>query len=582
MTFNNIRVAYKLWGTILGLLLVLLAVAAFTQQRAVAVMEQALEDVETYEAAITAAVRWQGLVETNVERSLANIASREIEVENLFAERQAKGTEVISGAQARVRELSSSDADKAALAQIDAARAKLLEVLKKLPGVKEAIDIDARRNFAVNEFLPISQTYLEALRNYVKVQEQQREAGLEEARAARQTATRLGLLMAVLVIAVAVVMAAWLVRSITRPLERAVRAAQAISDGDLTQSIHDPRRDEFGQLLQALGGMTTRLRDLVGQVRSGVDSVSAASGEIATGNQDLSARTEQTASNLEETAASMEELTGTVAQSAETARQANQLAATAAEAASRGGDVMGQVVRSMQEIDQSSRKIADIIGVIDGIAFQTNILALNAAVEAARAGEQGRGFAVVASEVRSLAQRSANAAKEIKALIGASVATVQTGSAQVNQAGEAMGEIVSGVRRVSDLIGEITSAANEQHDGINQVNVAVANLDQMTQQNAALVEESAAAAASLRDQAQRLAQVVSVFNVGGGAAPAPVRAAAPAPAAVALAKPAAAAPRVRAATAPAARLAPPAPPAKATVKPAARPVAPAGDDWESF
>ena len=578
MTFNDIRVAYKIWGTVLGLLLVMLAVAGFTQVRAVSVMEQALEDVESYERAIGAAVRWQGLVETNVERTLANIASREIEVEKLFADRQAQGTQVISEAQAKVRELSNSEADKAALAQIDSARTQLLEILKKLTGVKEAIDIDARRNFAVEEFLPISRVYLEALHNYVTVQEAQRDAGLQAARDARRTASQTGLVMALLVIVVAVVLARLLVRSITHPLSRAVSAAQAISDGDLTQTLHETRRDELGQLLQALGGMTTRLRELVGQVRTGVDAVSSASSEIATGNQDLSARTEQTASNLEETAASMEELTGTVTQSAETARQANQLAATAAEAATRGGDVMGQVVRSMQEIDQSSRRIADIIGVIDSIAFQTNILALNAAVEAARAGEQGRGFAVVASEVRNLAQRSAQAAKEIKDLIGASVANVQTGSQQVNQAGEAMGEIVAGVRRVSDLIGEISSAANEQQDGIGQVNAAVANLDQMTQQNAALVEQSAAAAASMRDQAQRLSQVVSVFNVGGGAvftpvpAPAPVQAPARRPVTAVAAPPRPAAPRL----------------ARPAAKAAARPVEPSAgkaggaDEWESF
>ncbi|EGI75448.1 methyl-accepting chemotaxis protein, partial [Hylemonella gracilis] len=287
--------------------------------------------------------------------------------------------------------------------------------------------------------------------------------------------------------------------------------------GDLSQRLESNAKDETGQLLRALGTMSERLRKVVSEVRSGVESVSSASGEIASGNQDLSARTEQTAASLEETAASIEELTSTVAQSADSAIQANQLAGGAVQAAQRGGEVVQQVVTSMAQITESSRKIGDIIGVIDGIAFQTNILALNAAVEAARAGEQGRGFAVVASEVRALAQRSADAAKEIKGLIANSVHTVDAGSQQVAEAGERMEEIVSSVRRVSDLIGEISAAAAEQRDGINQVNQAIGNLDQMTQQNAALVEQSTAAATSMRDQAQRLADVVAVFNVGADA-----------------------------------------------------------------
>jgi methyl-accepting chemotaxis protein len=263
---------------------------------------------------------------------------------------------------------------------------------------------------------------------------------------------------------------------------------------------------------RALQSALQKMRATVASVQSSADSIQSASREIASGNQDLSTRTEQAASNLEETAASMEQLTSTVRQSADAARQANQLAASAAEIAVRGGQVVGQVVTTMDEINHSSKKISDIIGVIDGIAFQTNILALNAAVEAARAGEQGRGFAVVAGEVRNLAQRSAEAAKEIKNLIGASVDRVEAGSRLVADAGQTMSEIVGSVQRVSDIIGEITAAAGEQSDGIGQVNVAVTQLDQMTQQNAALVEESAAAAESLKDQASRLAEVIKIFR----------------------------------------------------------------------
>ena len=302
-------------------------------------------------------------------------------------------------------------------------------------------------------------------------------------------------------------------RAITLPLGKAVRVAQAVADGDLTPPAPVQGKDELAQLQHAIAGMVERLRHVVRDVRDGVHSVSSASAQIATGTQDLSARTEQTASNLEETASSMEELTGTVSQSADTARQANQLADSAAEAAERGGRMVGDVVQRMQQINSDSQRISDIIGTVDAIAFQTNILALNAAVEAARAGEHGKGFAVVAGEVRVLAQRSAEAAREIKTLIQRSGETVAAGASEVDQARQAMADIVDGVRRVTDLMGEISAAAIEQRDGIAQVNQAVANLDQMTQQNAALVEESSAASASLREQAERLSTVVSVFKL---------------------------------------------------------------------
>ena len=290
----------------------------------------------------------------------------------------------------------------------------------------------------------------------------------------------------------------------------AVAAMRSVAGGDLTVTL--PRVPD-GSLLSALADMIGSLRSTVGQVRSATDNIGTASSEIATGNQDLSTRTEHTASNLQETAASMEELTGTVRQSAEAARTATQLAEAAASTARRGGTVVGEVVHTMREINESSRRISDIIGVIDGIAFQTNILALNAAVEAARAGEQGRGFAVVAGEVRNLAQRSAEAAKEIKGLIGTSVDRVDAGTRLVSEAGQTMDEIVSSVQRVTDVISEIGAAAGEQSQGIAQVGTAVSQLDQMTQQNAALVEQSAAAAQSLRDQAERLAGVVATFRL---------------------------------------------------------------------
>jgi len=297
-------------------------------------------------------------------------------------------------------------------------------------------------------------------------------------------------------------------------LKKAVDVARTVASGDLSSQIEVCSRDETGQLLQALKDMNASLVGIVGEVRRGTDTIATASSQIAAGNQDLSSRTEEQASSLQQTAASMEELTGTVQQNAENARQANQLAVSASSVAVRGGSVVSQVVQTMGAINTSSKKIVDIIGVIDGIAFQTNILALNAAVEAARAGEQGRGFAVVAAEVRSLAQRSAAAAKEIKGLIDDSVQKVGEGSHQVAQAGQTMQEIVESVRRVTDIMAEITAASQEQTSGIGQINQAITQMDQVTQQNAALVEEAAAAAASLQEQAQGLSQVVSVFRLG--------------------------------------------------------------------
>ncbi|MGK5027960.1 methyl-accepting chemotaxis protein [Janthinobacterium sp. MDT1-19] len=328
---------------------------------------------------------------------------------------------------------------------------------------------------------------------------------------AASRASLIGLLVGIVVIGM--LLALWVARSVARPLIVAVGVARQVAAGDLTAHIVVQSQDETGQLMQALKDMNASLQNLVGQVRSGTDTIATASSQIAAGNQDLSSRTEEQASSLEETASSMEELTSTVKQNADNARQANTMALSSSSIAIEGGKVVSEVVGTMASINASSRKIVDIIAVIDGIAFQTNILALNAAVEAARAGEQGRGFAVVATEVRNLAQRSAAAAKDIKVLIGDSVEKVEAGSVLVGQAGRTMDDIVASITRVTDIMSEITAASSEQSAGIEQVNQAIAQMDQVTQQNAALVEEAAAAAESMQEQAASLSAVVSIFKL---------------------------------------------------------------------
>ena len=513
MNLDNMRVAHKLWGTVLGLLLLVLAAAFFVQQRSTSAMVHAFEEISHYETSITDATRWLGLTEVVMERTVAAINVPSVAAYDFLHQKSVADSVKINEIQKRANERARSEVEKQALERVAQARAPAKELLKKVPELKQAGDYAATFAFTQQEFIPVATNLAKTVQEYIKVEEAERDKAIAAAHSAREKAALVASGIAVLAVLIGVLLTAALVRSITQPLHQAVQAANAISQGDLTQNLHSSRQDEFGDLLQSFQKMSERFRGLVSEVRGGVESVSAASGQIATGNHDLSARTEQTAANLEQTAASMEQLTATVTQSADTARQANQLAATAAQAAERGGVVVGQVVSSMQQITDSSRKIADIIGVIDGIAFQTNILALNAAVEAARAGEQGRGFAVVASEVRNLAGRSANAAKEIKELINASVNRVEVGASQVDQAGRTMTEMVSAIQRVTDIMSEISTASGQQSAGVGQVGDAVMQMDQVTQQNAALVEEMAAAATSLKAQAQELVQTVSVFQL---------------------------------------------------------------------
>jgi methyl-accepting chemotaxis protein len=372
---------------------------------------------------------------------------------------------------------------------------------------------DEAKSYLQTQFMPVQIKYFIALDAMFDYQGGLMTAAGEAAGHDSQSARLIVALLASLTVIFSAIVALLVSRGITIPLNEAVGVAQRVADGDLTTKVDIKSTNEIGALMTALKLMNGNLFDIVSQVRSGTDTIAHASGEIASGNMDLSSRTEQQAGSLEETASSMEQLTATVKQNADNARQANQLAVSASEVAVEGGSVVGKVVDTMGSINASSRKIVDIISVIDGIAFQTNILALNAAVEAARAGEQGRGFAVVASEVRSLAQRSASAAKEIKLLIDDSVEKVDTGSKLVEQAGITMNAVVDSVRRVTDIVAEISSASAEQSQGIDEIGRAITHIDETTQQNAALVEQAAAAAQSLQDQAARLMQVVSVFKL---------------------------------------------------------------------
>ena len=588
-----LKMSHKLWLAVLVIVVALLAVVGFAGYRTADHQAQ----VRSMAARVEAAMLWAGLTETNAARTQALVVSADPAVGAEFKEVIAATSARISELQKSLEAMAQSEADKAQMAKIASARKRMIELRVQAMKLKDAGEAEQASQLVQQSYKPSVVAYLQTLRDFVELQKQQSEASQAHMATASQATVQMAS-VAVVVLLVCIVVGAYvLIADIQRALAQARTLADSIAAGDLSQQQNVVRGDEFGELLRALYAMSASLARIVQQVRHSTDSIAVASSEIASGNHDLSIRTEQTSSNLQQTATAMEQFTSTLQQSAGSASQASSLAVGASQVARRGGEVVAQVVHTMQDIHHSSQKIADIIGVIDGIAFQTNILALNAAVEAARAGEQGRGFAVVAGEVRSLAGRSADAAKEIKRLIGASVERVDSGARLVESAGSTMDEVVQSVQRVADMIGEITAASQEQSAGVAQVNQSVGQLDQMTQQNAALVEQSAAAAQSLRAQAEQLAQAVAVFKLAGRvAAPAvqPVSRAAPRPAPRPVAPPRAAAAKVKASThAPRVAASPTAAPApaQAATKPrlaaAPAPVPRAGSsadegEWESF
>ena len=515
MFWNHLRVGTRLFSgfaVVLGLLVGLAGLAAYLLVRA----EADLERVMAMERRAALAREWAGATTLNASRVLAiGRAENRDEMADYFKPSIAQTTQRINELQKTLESMVDDEQGKTQLAEVAVRRKKYIEARNRWQEMLKSGDKGGAEAFLSSDLMPSIQAYVAAQEVMGRVEMEKRDGVLTEASAAAQVWWSLFIIAALTAGAIVVGSGtAWgIARSIGRPVRQAVEIAKSISQGNLTQNIVTGRLDEFGELLFALKNMQSALVTVVGEIRQASESIGGASSEIASGNLDLSSRTEQAASSLEETASSMEQLTATVRQSAQAAREASELAANATAVALRGGEVVERVVHTMHDIEASSQRIGDIIGVIDGIAFQTNILALNAAVEAARAGEQGRGFAVVAGEVRSLAQRSAEAAKEIKALIETSASKVEGGTTLVREAGTTMQEIVDGVQRVNAIVGNISLAASEQSEGLAQVNVAVNQLDQMTQQNAALVEQSAAAAESLKHQASHLTQVVGGFRL---------------------------------------------------------------------
>jgi methyl-accepting chemotaxis protein len=509
----NIKIGQRLalgFAIVLGLSILTTVIGIMKLNEVADAAEQMLGEPLKKEQLIS---DWSRNIDVAVNRTSAIAKSSDSSLVEFF---KAKGAETSKSSSDIIKQLEpllTSEAEKQAYAKANEIRKTYLSSRDKTLKLKAEGKVDEANEILDKIYVPASEAYQTVIHDFLGQQRHRIESlGSEIVAIKKQSREMVGVL-AFLCVAFGVFCSWWLTRSITRPVRQAVEAAERVAAGDLTSQLEATTNDEVGQLLRALKNMNARLLKIVGEIRHGSDAIATASAEIAAGTLDLSARTEQQAGSLEETASSVEELSATVNHNADNARQATQLAQSASSVADKGGKVVSQVVDTMASINESSKKIVDIIGVIDGIAFQTNILALNAAVEAARAGEQGRGFAVVASEVRNLAQRSSAAAKEIKDLINDSVAKVDNGSKLVDEAGATMGEIVGSVQRVTDIIGEITAATQEQASGLGQINQAISQMDQVTQQNAALVEEAAASSHAMQEQAGQLAQLVSQFKL---------------------------------------------------------------------
>ena len=508
---KNLRIHARLTVGFLAVFLLVGAAAAMGVWQLGAVGKVVTRLVDDEAAKLAIAQRWEKGIAVNLVRThtLLLLDDRELSAD---LKRQIDATSAeISANQKAIEGAVSAEDDRDAIKAIGEVRARYRAQREKLME-RKAGGWDVREELT-QSLEPVARSYVDAVHAFVELQERDLRAAKESAEHSVSRSRTLVVAMIGFGFLVAVLTATGIARSITGPVVRARASALRIAEGDLSESLSATGHDEISEMVVALGAMQSSLRDIAGKVRSSADAVSVAASQIATGNTDLSARTEEQASSLQETAASIEEMTATVNQNANNAAEANQVANSAADVARRGGDAVDQVVKMMESIQSSSRKIGDIIGVIDSIAFQTNLPALNAAVEAARAGDQGRGFAVVAGEVRTLAQRSAGAAKEIKSLITDSVGRVDQGARLADDAGKTMGEVVESVSRVSQIIGEMATATREQSTGIAQVNTAVGDLDKVTQHNASLAEQSTAASESLRHLAREMVDVVSVFRL---------------------------------------------------------------------
>jgi methyl-accepting chemotaxis protein len=514
---SNMKIGQRLaagFAVVLGLSILITVIGILKLNAVADAAQQMLDEPVRKDRLIT---EWSGNIALAIIRTSAIIKSSDPSLAGFF-EKSTKETNAKAATYMKEAEqLLTSPEEKQAFERMMALRPNYVAGRRDAIKLKEEGKIEESNQVHDKVYIPAAEAYQASMRELVQIQRNRVSALSAEIHQIKVESRRTVMLLGALVAAFSIVCAWWLTRGITRPLDAAVALARRVASGDLSSRPQVTSKDEIGELQMALQQMNDQLLALVGDIRTGSDAIATASAQIAAGNLDLSARTEEQAGSLEETASSMEELTSTVAQNAANARQATVLATSASDVAGRGGAVVSRVVETMASINESSKKISDIIGVIDGIAFQTNILALNAAVEAARAGEQGRGFAVVATEVRSLAHRSAAAAKEIKVLIDDSVIKVEDGAKLVDQAGATMGDIVGSVKRVTDIIGEIAAATEEQTAGIGQINEAIAQMDQVTQQNASLVEQATAASSAMQDQAGQLLQAVSVFKLAKSA-----------------------------------------------------------------